>query len=232
MKRFMEISKGIEIIGTGLFVRSEKLLIINDLHIGYEEALQQRGVLVPRFQMKEIIRMLQEMIEKVHPVRILLNGDVKHEFGKVLRREWREVIEVIDFLRGVQIVTDYRFNETLIVHGDEVVGSERLDGVKRIIIGHEHPAITISDKGKREKYKCFLKGKWKSRETKGRERLGKKKVEAEIIAVPSFNPLLEGTDVLKEEVLSPFLERVREFEVYVVSKGEVFAFGKVKDVRK
>jgi len=245
----MEISKGIEIIGTGLFIRDEKLLVINDLHIGYEEALQRQGILVPRFQTKEIIRLLAEMIEKVHPATVLLNGDVKQEFGRVLRGEMREVLEVIDFLqkqkveviivrgnhdpilqpivglRGVRMVTEYRIGETLIVHGDELVEKERLKKVKRIIIGHEHPAITIRDSGKREKYKCFLKGKWKSGS-------GGKQGEQEIIVVPSFNPLLEGTDVLKEEVLSPFLEKIGEFEVYVVSCGEAFAFGKVKDVGK
>lgn len=233
----MDISKGIEIIGTGLFIRRERLLVINDLHIGYEEALQQKGILVPRFQTKEIIRLLSEMIEKVKPVRVVLNGDVKHEFGRVLRGEWREVIEVIDFLqkqkvdviivrgnhdpilqpivlsRGVEVVKEYRVGETLIVHGDGLVKTD----VKRIIIGHEHPAITIREGGKREKYKCFLKGKWKRKE---------------IIAVPSFNPLLEGTDVLKEEVLSPFLVKIGEFEVYVVSRGETFYFGRVKDVGK
>src|SRR3989338_1243578 len=246
----MEISKGIEIVGTGLFLRLEKLLVINDLHIGDEEALQRRGILVPRFQTAEIIRLLAEMIEKVHPATVLLNGDVKHEFGRVLRGEMREVLEVIDFLqkqkmkviivrgnhdpilqpivslRGVQMVADYRIGETLIVHGDELVEKEKLKGVKRIIIGHEHPAITIRESGKKEKYKCFLKGKWKSERGKGIQG------EQEIIAVPSFNPLLEGTDVLKEEVLSPFLEKIGEFEVFVVSRGEVFNFGKVKDVGK
>ena len=33
----MEISKDIEIVNCGLFLRKERILIINDLHIGYEE---------------------------------------------------------------------------------------------------------------------------------------------------------------------------------------------------
>ena len=67
-----------------------------------------------------------------------------------------------------------------------------------------------------EKYKCFLVGTWKRKE---------------IIAVPSFNPLLEGTDVLKEQLLSPFLGDIQNFQIYVVSKGEAFRFGKVKHLR-
>ena len=48
------------------------------------------------------------------------------------------------------------------------------------------------------------------------------------MTVPSFNPLLEGTDILKEELLSPFLTDIKNFKVYIVGKGEVFDFGKVK----
>ncbi|MBI2662644.1 metallophosphoesterase [Candidatus Woesearchaeota archaeon] len=231
----MEISKGIEIIETGLFLRKEKILIINDLHIGYEEALHKKGIFVPKFQIKEIISLLEIIIIKVQPKKIVLNGDVKHEFGKVLRQEWKEVLQLMDFLqknceeviiiqgnhdpilapiairKGVHLVKEYKVGDVIIVHGDELIDCQE----KIVIIGHEHTAITIREGGKREKYKCFLKGKWKGKE---------------LIVVPSFNPLLEGTDILKEELLSPFLGEINNFEVYVVSKGEVFDFGKVKNI--
>ena len=81
--------------------------------------------------------------------------------------------------------------------------------------GNSH--ILHFDGSKWEKYKCFLKGKWKNKE---------------LIAVPSFNPLLEGIDVLKEKLLSPFLDKISSFEVFIINKGEVFKFGKVKDILK
>ena len=67
-----------------------------------------------------------------------------------------------------------------------------------------------------EKYKCFLKGKWKDRV---------------LIAVPSFNPLLEGTNVLEGRMLSPYLKKIDDFEVFVVNKGEVFDFGLVSSFK-
>ncbi len=231
----MQISPGIEIVHAALWLSKEKILIINDLHLGYEEALHRKGILVPKFQLQEISKEMEFIFSKVKPAKIIINGDLKHEFGTVLRQEWSEVLQFLDFCtrhcqeviiikgnhdpiikpiaekRGIQVVQEYLVGYTIIVHGDQLVETK----AKRIIIGHEHPAITIREGSKREKYKCFLKGKWKGKE---------------LIAVPSFNPLLEGTDVLKEELLSPFLENIRNFEVYVISKGEVFAFGKVKDV--
>lgn len=247
----MEISKGIEIIGLALWLKKEKILIVNDLHLGYEEVLHRKGILVPKFQIQEILSQFQSILEKVKPDKIIINGDLKHEFGRVLRQEWKDVLFLFDFLlrdkknikknnfkepeiiiiqgnhdpiikpiaekRGVKVVKEYRSGDLLIAHGDELVKTEAnvKTEAKRIIIGHEHPAVTIREGSKWEKYKCFLKGKWKGKE---------------LIVMPSFNPLLEGTDILKEKLLSPFLHDIKKFSVFIVNKGEVFDFGKVKEI--
>ncbi|MBI1968498.1 metallophosphoesterase [Candidatus Woesearchaeota archaeon] len=228
----MEISPHLRIIGLALWWEAEKLLIINDLHIGYEEALQQKGVLVPRFQLREIQQMLQQIFQHVQPEMLIINGDLKHEFGRILRQEWTEILAFFDFLaehtkkivlikgnhdviigplaerKGVEVVKELRIGDTLIIHGDAVVQTD----AKRLIIGHEHPAVTLREGSKREKYKCFLRGKWKRKE---------------LIVMPSFNPLLEGTDILKEQLLSPFLTEIKDFDVFIVGKENAFAFGKV-----
>ena len=249
----MEISKGIKIVDTSLWFEAEKVLVINDLHIGYEEALHRKGILVPRFQLEQIMNKLKAILEKTKPAKIIINGDLKHEFGKVLRQEWKEVLELLDFLlqniseviiikgnhdpiiqpiadkKGIAVVEQYEVGDSLIVHGDELVETN----AKRIIIGHEHPAITIREGSKWEKYKCFLKGTWESKVKGASGWQGKRKgnKNKELIVVPSFNPLLEGTDVLKEQLLSPFLEDIKNFEVYVVGEREVFYFGKIKELK-
>ena len=191
----MEISKGLVIVDTALWISEKRILVMNDLHIGYEEALLKKGILIPKFQLEEIIKKTTAIIEKTLPKTIILNGDVKHEFGTILKQEWREVLQFLDYLlqrceeviiikgnhdpilqtivekRRIKVVTEYKLDDLLIVHGDEIVETD----AKRIIIGHEHPAITIRQGSKWEKYKCFLKGKWQKKE---------------VIAVPSFNPLL------------------------------------------
>ncbi len=229
----MEITKGISIIGNSLWIEEGKVLIMNDLHLGYEGELRSKGILVPKVQYKDIIKKIEEILSKVTPKTIIINGDLKHEFGRISNQEWRDVLDFLDFLllkckkviiiqgnhdpiikpitnkKNVVVTKDYRIDKIHIVHGDEIVETD----AKIIIIGHEHPAISIRENSKVEKYKCFLKGKWKRKE---------------LIVVPSFNPLLEGTDVLQGRMLSPFLEKVDNFEVFIVSKGEVFKFGKVK----
>ncbi|HZX45364.1 MAG TPA: metallophosphoesterase [Candidatus Nanoarchaeia archaeon] len=228
----MEIAKGIEIIDLCLYLKKEDILVISDTHIGYEEALNKQGILIPRFQFKEIIERLEGALFKV--TKIVINGDVKHEFGNISDQEWRHTLRLLDFLsrycdevilvkgnhdtilgpiaekRKIRVVDELRVGDVLIAHGDKI--PKDISEVKTIITGHEHPAISISDGVRFELFKCYLKGRWKGKI---------------LIVQPSFNLVTEGTDILKERLLSPMLKGdISEFEVFVVDK-EVFDFGKI-----
>ena len=97
-------------------------------------------------------------------------------------------------------------------YGDKIPNKELLKDVSTIIIGHEHPAVSIKEGPRVELFKCFLIGKWKDKR---------------IIVLPSFNLVVEGTDILKERSLSPFLKgSLRNFNVVVVA-DKLYEFGKV-----
>ncbi len=230
----MEISKGIEIVDLGLYFKKEHILIFGDLHIGYEEQMHNKGIFVPKFQTKEIINKIKSIIAYTNPTTIIINGDLKHDFGKNSEQEWKDILKLIDFIKEsckelvfvkgnhdnflktiavqkeITVVDEYQIKDTLIVHGDKLVETK----AKRIIIGHEHPAITLKDKGKLEKYKCFLRGKWQGKE---------------LIVLPSMNPLSYGSDVFSTRHFSPFVKDKSNFEVFISNNGEVFNFGKIKD---
>lgn len=212
-----------------------KALIIADLHLGYEESLGKRGVLVPRTQFKTVIKRLEWILKQVPVKRVILNGDVKHEFGVISKQEWREVLRLLDFFKdkGIEVIVmkgnhdtilgpiaqkrevievkEFRHKDILIVHGDY----EPAKPAKIIIIGHEHPAISLKEDAKYEKFKCFLKGPYK------------KNV---LIAQPAFFPLTTGTDVLNEPTLSPLLKDLSKFEAFIVDDEthDVLPFGKLK----
>jgi len=223
-------------VDLGLWLGKEKILIVSDFHLGYEEGLREKGILVPRWQLKDILKRLGEILKKVKPKKIIINGDLKHEFGKILNQEWGDVLKLLDFLlknceevvlvrgnhdlflgpiaskRGIKVVKEYKAGKVFIGHGDKL----KTDIVEKIIIiGHEHPAIDLKKDGKVERYKCFLKGKWKGKE---------------IIVMPSFNPISDGSNVLKGKRFSPYLKEIDKFKVCVVGEKEVFDFGKVKDL--
>jgi hypothetical protein len=236
----MEISKGIEIVDLGLKIGN--ILVVADLHIGFEESLNKQGMMMPRFHLKDLTERIEGMIKRAKPDTIIVNGDIKHEMGTISEQEWRETLKVFDLLeknskkvmlikgnhdkilgpiarkRDIEIVESYELKEKgiLILHGHKEIKIPK--HIKTIIIGHEHPAVVIREGERSERFKCFLKGKYDGKD---------------LIVLPSCNLLTEGTDVLKEGVLSPFLKKssLGSFEAFVVS-DKIYNFGKLKNIER
>ena len=237
----MQIHPRVQIIDLSLYLEDSGTLILSDIHIGYEAELHKRGVLVPKTQFKQIVERLEKIFTvlkaKRWPVKeIVLNGDVKHTFGKISEQEWREVLRLLDFLqkhcssiivvegnhdpvlapvaakRDLHLVKDYRVGDVLIIHGD-AEPDLKLSKPQLLIMGHEHPALSLQEGGRVERFKCYLKGLYK---------------RIPLICMPSFNPLTEGTDMLSEDRLSPLLKRdIQNFEAWIVA-DTVYYFGKLK----
>ncbi|MDO8627401.1 MAG: phosphoesterase, partial [Candidatus Diapherotrites archaeon] len=101
------------------------------------------------------------------------------------------------------------------LHGDSLKFFKEFLKAKTIIIGHDHPAISLREGVKMEKFKCFLKGKYEQKK---------------IIVLPSMNQLSEGSNVLSEKMSSPFLKQnLDNFELWVVG-DKTYYFGKIEDL--
>lgn len=247
----MDILQDIEIVDLALYFNPA--LIIADVHIGYEEALNKQGVLLPRLQFDEIVGRIEGVFNRLknrNIEKIIINGDLKHEFGTISEQEWRNTLKFLDLLakhcneiilikgnhdtilgpiakkRNVKVL-DYfvikfkkiktKENKILIAHGNKLPDKKVLEEVDTIIIGHEHPAVSLKEASKVEQYKCFLSGKYKGKN---------------LIVQPSFNSISEGTDVLKDKIMSPFLQKnLDNFDVYIV-EDKVYHFGKLKGLKK
>ena len=236
----MEISKGIEAIGQSLFFRKRRILAIADLHLGYEEMLNRQGVMMPRFNFKEIKARLEKILANTGKLeKIIILGDLKHEFGVISDQEWKEVLEMLDYLgrncaeiilvrgnhdkilgpianrKNVKLQDEFLLEpeKVLFIHGDKLPSKANLKKSDLIAMGHEHPAVSVKDGLKAETYKCFLKGKFEGKE---------------LIVLPSMNSAALGTDLTKEEILSPLLKKsnLSEFEVYA-GEDEVYFLGKL-----
>ncbi|MAG50069.1 phosphoesterase [archaeon] len=230
----MELFKNIEIIDLALYLSKYKTLIISDLHIGFEESLNKQGIFVPRFQLDDLFKRLKGILDKVEIKRIIINGDLKHEFGTISDQEWRDSLKLIDLFleysevilvkgnhdaifepiakkKNIKIVDSFKIDDICILHGNKIL--ENLD-CNILIIGHDHPVVSLRENSRVEKYKCFLKGKWKDKN---------------LIVMPSFKLLIEGSDVFKEKLLSPYLDDVSDFEVFVVG-DKIYKFGILKEI--
>ncbi len=235
----MEFNK---IYGTSivdLALKVEDYLIISDLHLGYEQSLNAEGIMIPRFQYPLIIERLKEIQEKSSCSNIVVNGDLKHEFGQISRQEWNETREFLEYLKtnfndivlikgnhdnftrfianktDLEVEESFPIGDSLVLHGDKIIDPD--PDIKKLIIGHEHPCIGLRSGERLEKIKCYLAGKYK---------------DSNLLVMPSFNFVTEGSDILQEKPLSPFLKAIPggDLEVYAVENFEVFPFGRIKDI--
>lgn len=237
-------SRDFDIVSLSAYDRKLGLLAIADLHIGVEEALSKDGVLVPRVLFKKIKEELQTIFSSIDGSAakiktIVIDGDLKHEFGTISDQEWRETVGVLDILaehakeiilikgnhdtilepiakyQKLKILDSYSEGGALFIHGDNLPEDKLLKGIDTIVIGHEHPAVSLSDGLTSEKFKCFLSGSYKGRE---------------LIVLPSMNMISEGSDILSEGPLSPMLEDMGDFEVFIPTDDEVLYFGRARDL--
>lgn len=255
-KKSMETKKYI-FIGKTLFFPKEKILVIGDLHLGYEEALRTRGLDIPIKQFEEmtaelgrIIDYIKNRYEKIEDIIFL--GDIKHHFGYIAS-EREEIKKLLVFLRSKNIQENkvifirgnhekndksgkfldyYIVKDIAFIHGHEEFPEIYAQEINLIVMAHLHPTVTLSDemKVKREKYKCFLVGRFKKKD---------------FVVVPSFISITEGVS------LSEFVDEIARghdisiipsseldnFNVYIVSEVGVAAkegalnFGKLKKLK-
>ena len=235
----MKILPGIEIKEKALWFAKQKLLVIADLHLGYEEALNKEGILVPRQMFVKIKKEIKKLL-KLKPKIIIINGDLKHNFGQISKQEWKEIIEIFSILMkksrvvlikgnhdtilrpiarvvGLKLNDFYCFDNICVLHGHKILINKKIYDSKILIIAHEHPAVSIKEGIKSEIYKCFLLGKWKNKK---------------IVIMPSFFSVFEGRDIKKEKLLSPYLDerKILGFEVFILG-DKIYRFGKLKNIK-
>lgn len=229
--------------GLGLWAEADRALIIGDLHLGIEEMFSRQGTLVPRFNFQAIKRHLEERVfPNLGPELIVINGDLKHEFGSVSEQEWSEVIDMLRFLQAkcgklvlirgnhdsilgpiaewenLKITKEgilLEKSNAFVTHGERIPESTAYRKAGTVIIGHDHLAVTIREQYKEEKFKAFLVGRFKGKE---------------LIVMPSLNQVSVGTDVKHGELLSPFLKKgLESFRVFAVA-DKTYDFGKLGEL--
>ena len=206
------------------------ILVIGDLHIGYDERF---GRSIGQVQLENILEKLEGIFKQIKDLgvrvkRVVLLGDVKHVFSGITDIEWRETLSLLDYIKvkskGAKIIIikgnhdnilepivkkrninlrDYYFvsiegKKYCFLHGDKMF--EQCLDADWLLFGHWHPSITLSDNYKRERFKCFLKGKWKRKN---------------VIIFPSFSDIKYGSD----------LNNLRD-------ENDKFSFIKYKDIIK
>jgi len=241
-------NENFKFINESLFFPEPGILVIGDLHIGYDVMLRQSGVLIPERQIEETMERLEKIFEKIRKKnqnikKIIFLGDIKHSFGFEFE-ERRDFDQIMDFLRqkfsdeniilikGNHDTIDYSFEGKMVeiyieegiafLHGHKQPLDLYDKSTKMIVIGHLHPSVVLQENPgiKKENYKCFLTGKYKNKD---------------IIVLPSFLGIIEGSkvneysDKLEKDFSIIPKKNLLKFNVHVVGEDETYSFGKVKD---
>ena len=147
----------------------ERVLVVADLHLGWEVSLSHQGIHVPS-QVPRLLEKLRKIINDTHPRRLILLGDVKHAVAKVELEEWKYVPEffegLVEMIPDVQVVPGNHdgnlepltppsvkistsegisiWNKVGLFHG-HAWPSPPLLGCEFLVMGHLHPVVVFKD---------------------------------------------------------------------------------------
>jgi putative SbcD/Mre11-related phosphoesterase len=147
----------------------ERVLVLGDLHIGWEVTLAQQGIHVPS-QTTKMLERLKKIVLDEKPSRVVMLGDVKHSVTGAELEEWRDVPEffekLLKLVPSVQVISGNHDGnlEPLTPSQVELMGSTGIAlwdrfgllhghawpspeilGCETLILGHLHPAVTLRD---------------------------------------------------------------------------------------
>jgi putative SbcD/Mre11-related phosphoesterase len=215
-----------------LWLVDHRVLVIADLHLGYAWVHRRRGQLLPVASPSAEFAELQSLIADYKPARIVLLGDVVHHASDIapLRDELCAIVRAIpvevhvlmgNHDRGLPRLfrdcgLDAHFGEELqlgrfiFAHGDRALTASAaacMGEIKQsgglLVIGHEHPAITLGD-GVTPVIKCpcFL-------------------TAPGLLVLPAFSHWAAGTNVRAGKFLSVFSRAVTFEKAVAVVAGKL-----------
>lgn len=193
-------------------------LAVSDLHLGYVWAHRHSGQMLPLSANEESVFRLATLVDEYAAQELVLLGDIVHRAVPVpaLEKELRRLCEEVgsrttlhwvagnhdkrlaqllcDLRLPVELLTEYRAGPHLLVHGDapEESAAAHLASVRstpgRVILGHEHPAFTLSD-GVASSLKCPCFA-----------------ASDELVVLPAFSEWAAGGDIRRRSYLSHYLQ--------------------------
>lgn len=232
----IRLAKGIVIAGAwpAIYLENEKTLLASDTHLGLEDQREKIGMHIPGSILEKVLQYIITPAKMFGCEKVILLGDVKHEFGRPTEAEWYTVRKFVKSLREIgcepEVVKgnhdnyivhvlkelnvklhdpSLRLGDYYFMHGNNDLEEDFKDA-KYIFMGHEHPAVTVKDDvGIKHRFKAFLSGKirnWK------------------ITVLPSVSPLSYGNpmnEMHRSQFMTPLLKKygVDNFVSYLIEIG-------------
>jgi len=215
----------------------EDSLIIADLHLGMERELLRRGIRIGDFTdylIDKTLLLLREtkckklvILGDIKENVVAMEGEVHHYFDSVLPRAKVTVCKGnhdgnLERISGINVAGP----EGIVLHGTGMFHGHawpapELTQCKTILMGHNHPQLTFFDAGKKEPHPVWLF--CPQLKTGMRKKYPKSNPGAQLLVMPSFNPLL-GNDIEKIGGLGPVFRN----KIFSWDKASVYSLGGIR----
>lgn len=232
----LEILPGVRITNDRcLLLDDGPTVVLGDLHLGYEKAMEDEGMYIPRMNTDSIRNSLNVILSKYEPKLVVLLGDIKHDFKRSRYEASNEVKTIISMLTEATEAIVIKGNHDnflqnilsdmglLAVDYIDLCGFRmehgHIDSGKRpVIIGHEHPSVKIHGAVSGGiKLQCFVHAKADG-----------------VIVLPPFSPFSSGNDLIADDncIMAPALKSsdYANADIYGVSEVGIIPLGKLFEV--
>jgi uncharacterized protein len=220
-KSRLEISPGVWLDHRrAAYLDADRILCVSDLHLGYAWAHRFSGQLMPIRSDEDLLTRLSDLCSFYKPAHLAILGDIVHYSLPVaeIRTELQRLFEGLQQICGLKLILgnhdeklrklvqpmgDFEFMEHfetekfLLIHGhqDQVAPEGKI-----VVMGHEHPAISLGDGIRSSKFPCFL-------------------VSPRTVVLPAFSLWAAGTDIRDGNFLSA-LAKGAEFQKAIAICGK------------
>ncbi len=226
-----------------------RAVVVTDLHIGFEEELRQRGIMIP-LQSIKIVEDIAQLVEETKAEKVIVVGDLKHNvtgpsrleyeilpsFLKKLKRYVDEIIVIPgnhdgDLDRVLGDLAVFQPSRGMLI-AEEGVGlthghvkpDKRLLEARIIVTGHLHPVLRIGtgEAGARLRVWLRLKAPRKAlyKALYGEE-TSHMKGDLTLLIMPSFNNLLQGRSITDLSATKLVRGPLLNTGVFDIDKAEV-----------
>lgn len=210
---------------------SRRVLVVGDLHIGYERVLFKQNYYSTNLATR-ITTQFEQLVTELDPTEIIILGDLKHSIRDFSKQEFQQIAQLllnlqqnaaVTIIRGnhdadlelvvpdaTQIISSrgfrlrFKSKHVYLLHGHAIPSADILS-CDSLIMGHIHPAITISTlKEKSSIHRVWVRTGWKPtiiealRNWLGEDTFGsednviKKVLQMKVLIIPAYLDLLQG----------------------------------------
>jgi uncharacterized protein len=193
------------------YLEADRILCVSDLHLGYAWAHRFSGQLMPLKSDEDLLTRLSDLCSFYKPAHLAILGDIVHHSLPVaeIRSELQKLFHGLQQICGLKLILgnhdanlrklakqidDLEFLErfetdtAILLHGHE---NKLPPATKKLLVmGHEHPSVSLGDGIRSAKFPCFL-------------------TSPSVIVLPAFSLWAAGTDIRGGTFLSIFAQNAQ-----------------------